>query len=104
MTFSPPDSGRTLTDHKTWRVATLGNGVVQYKESIVDVNHLTRSIENLKTMGSKELSPRTLFRKKSMKAPAGTKCHLYERNGQEYADNYVTKWKQIHGKLGMKRG
>ena len=28
MTFSPPDSGRTLTDHKTWRVATLGNGVV----------------------------------------------------------------------------
>ena len=65
MTFSPPDSGRTLTDHKTWRVATLGNGVVQYKESIVDVDYLTRSIENLRTMGTKELSPRTLFKKKS---------------------------------------
>ena len=55
-------------------------------------------------MGTKELSPRTLFKKKSQQAPAGTKCHLYAQNGQEYADSYVTKWKQIHGKLGMKKG
>ena len=45
-----------------------------------------------------------MFRKKSKKAPAGIKVHLYQENGQEYQDSYVTKWKHIHGGLGMEKG
>ena len=45
-----------------------------------------------------------MFRKKSKKAPAGIKVHLYQENGQEYQDSYVTKWKHIHSGLGMEKG
>lgn len=101
LTFSPPDSGRTITDKKIWRVATIGDGNVSFKDPPLDIKHISRTIENTRTQGTREISPRSMFRKKSKKAPAGIKVHLYQENGQEYEDNYVTKWKQIHGGVGM---
>ena len=42
MQFSPPYSGRTITDSKSWRVATLGTGKVEYKEGPMDLKQISR--------------------------------------------------------------
>ena len=68
----------------------LGTGKVEYKEGPMDLKQISRSIENAKTKANNELSPRTMFKKKSEKAPAGIKCHFYSENGKEYEDSYIT--------------
>ena len=58
MSFSPPDSGHTLTDRKAWRVAMLGNGQIVKQENHADVSYISNVIQNSKTNAAKEASPR----------------------------------------------
>ena len=44
MSFSPPDSGHTLTDRKAWRVAMLGNGRIIKQENHADVSYISNVI------------------------------------------------------------